>query len=186
MGFWELLILAVGLSMDAFAVSVCKGLSLRKISVKDMLSVGIWFGAFQALMPCIGYFGSVMFAVYFERFSHWIAWALLTFIGAKMIYEAAHTECEVNRSMSVRTLFVLAVATSIDALAVGVSFAVLTVNLWLAAILIGVTTFCFSVAGIKIGSIFGARWQQLSEMIGGTILICIGLKVLFEGLGILS
>lgn len=185
MGLCELLILAVGLSMDAFAVSVCKGLSLQKISVKNMLTVGLWFGAFQALMPCFGYFGSVMFAVYFQRFSHWIACGLLAFIGSKMIYEAMHAECEIDRSMGVRTMFILAVATSIDALAVGVSFAVLAVNLWQAAALIGVVTFLFSVVGIKIGSIFGAKWHRVSEITGGVILICIGLKILAEGLGML-
>lgn len=185
MGLGELFILAVGLSMDAFAVSICKGLSLRKITVKDMLTVGLWFGIFQALMPCFGYYGSVMFATYFRRLSHWIACILLVGIGAKMIYEAAHSECETDCSMNIKTMFLLAVATSIDALAVGVSFAMLNVNLWQSVLLIGIVTFWFSVAGIKIGNIFGTRWQHLSETTGGIILIAIGLKVLLEGLGLL-
>lgn len=182
MGLIELLILAVGLSMDSFAVSVCKGLSLKKSGVKEMCIAGLWFGVFQALMPCIGYFGSVRFAAYFQQYAHWIAFILLFFIGAKMIYEATHDECEASSAMDIKTMFVLAVATSIDALAVGVSFALLDINLWQSVTIIGLTTFLFSCAGIRIGGIFGARWHSVSEIIGGVILILLGIKILAEKL----
>lgn len=180
MGLLELLILAVGLAMDSFAVSVCKGLALKNAGWKQMCVAGIWFGGFQALMPCIGYFGSISFAAYFQNYAHFIAFVLLFFIGAKMIYEARQSECDANRAMDWKTMFILAVATSIDALAVGVSFAVLDINLWQSVAIIGVTTFILSGIGIKIGTVFGTRWQALSETAGGAILIMLGLKILLE------
>lgn len=166
--------------MDAFAVSICKGLSLKKSGAKEMCIAGLWFGAFQALMPCIGYFGSIRFAAYFQQYAYWIAFALLFCIGAKMIYEATHAACDADNAMDAKTMFILAVATSIDALAVGVSFAVLDIKLWLSVAIIGLTTFLFSCAGIKIGGIFGARWHSISEIFGGAILILLGFKILLS------
>ena len=184
MGFWELFILAVGLSMDAFAVSVCKGLSLGKIKAKHMCLAGIWFGGFQALMPLVGYFLGSLFADVITKYSHWIAFALLAFLGAKMIKESFESE-ELDDNMGWKTMLVLAVATSIDASAVGVTFAFLDVNILLAVILIGVTTFAFSAAGVKIGSVFGEKYKSKAEIAGGIILILIGLKILLDGLGII-
>ena len=184
MGFWELFILAVGLSMDAFAVSVCKGLSLGKIKAKHMCLAGIWFGGFQALMPLVGYFLGSFFADVITKYSHWIAFALLAFLGAKMIKESFESE-ELEDNMGWKTMLVLAVATSIDASAVGVTFAFLDVNILFAVILIGVTTFAFSAAGVKIGSVFGEKYKSKAEIAGGIILILIGLKILLDGLGII-
>lgn len=184
MGFWELFILAVGLSMDAFAVSVCKGLSLGKIKAKHMCLAGIWFGGFQALMPLVGYFLGSFFADVITKYSHWIAFALLAFLGAKMIKESFESE-ELDDNMGWKTMLVLAVATSIDASAVGVTFAFLDVNILFSVILIGVTTFAFSAAGVKIGSVFGEKYKSKAEIAGGIILILIGLKILLDGLGII-
>ena len=184
MGFWELFILAVGLSMDAFAVSVCKGLSLGKIKAKHMCLAGIWFGGFQALMPLVGYFLGSFFADVITKYSHWIAFALLAFLGAKMIKESFESE-ELDDNMGWKTMLVLAVATSIDASAVGVTFAFLDVNILFAVIVIGVTTFAFSAAGVKIGSVFGEKYKSKEEIAGGIILILIGLKILLDGLGII-
>ena len=184
MGFWELFILAVGLSMDAFAVSVCKGLSLGKIKAKHMCLAGIWFGGFQALMPLVGYFLGSFFADVITKYSHWIAFALLAFLGAKMIKESFESE-ELDDNMGWKTMLVLAVATSIDASAVGVTFAFLDVNILFAVIVIGVTTFVFSAAGVKIGSVFGEKYKSKAEIAGGIILILIGLKILLDGLGII-
>ena len=184
MGFWELFILAVGLSMDAFAVSVCKGLSLGKIKAKHMCLAGIWFGGFQALMPLVGYFLGSFFADVITKYSHWIAFALLAFLGAKMIKESFESE-ELDDNMGWKIMLVLAVATSIDASAVGVTFAFLDVNILFAVIVIGVTTFAFSAAGVKIGSVFGEKYKSKAEIAGGIILILIGLKILLDGLGII-
>ena len=184
MGFWELFILAVGLSMDSFAVSVCKGLSLGKIKAKHMCLAGIWFGGFQALMPLVGYFLGSFFADVITKYSHWIAFALLAFLGAKMIKESFESE-ELDDNMGWKTMLVLAVATSIDASAVGVTFAFLDVNILFAVIVIGVTTFAFSAAGVKIGSVFGKKYKSKAEIAGGIILILIGLKILLDGLGII-
>lgn len=184
MGFWELFILAVGLSMDAFAVSVCKGLSLGKIKAKHMCLAGIWFGGFQALMPLVGYFLGSFFDDVITKYSHWIAFALLAFLGAKMIKESFESE-ELDDNMGWKTMLVLAVATSIDASAVGVTFAFLDVNILFAVIVIGVTTFAFSAAGVKIGSVFGEKYKSKAEIAGGIILILIGLKILLDGLGII-
>lgn len=185
MGILELFILAVGLSMDAFAVSVCKGLSLCKISWKHMGLAGIWFGGFQALMPLIGYFGGRYFTDMITGYAHWIAFILLVIIGGSMIKEAFGEEEEVDCSMTVRSMFLLAVATSIDALAVGVTFAFLNVSIVPAVSFIGVVTFICSAIGIKIGSVFGVKYKSKAELAGGIILILIGLKILLEGLGYL-
>lgn len=185
MGIIELFILAVGLSMDAFAVSVCKGLSLGKISKKHMCIAGAWFGGFQALMPLIGYFLGSFFAESITKYDHWIAFVLLVFIGGKMIKESFGEEENVDNSMSAKTMLLLAIATSIDALAVGVTFAFLKVSIVPAISFIGATTFCFSSVGVKIGSVFGMKYKSKAELCGGIILILIGIKILLEGVGIL-
>ena len=181
----ELFILAIGLSMDAFAVSICKGLSLGKIKPKHMCRAGLWFGGFQALMPLIGYLLGSFFADMITKYAHWIAFALLLILGANMIKEALGEEEKVDASMDVKNMFLLAVATSIDALAVGVTFAFLQVSIIPAVSFIGVVTFVCSAVGVKIGSIFGDKYQSKSEICGGVILILIGIKVLLDGLGIL-
>jgi putative Mn2+ efflux pump MntP len=183
MGLLELFILAVGLSMDAFAVSICKGLSLGKIRLKHMITAGLWFGGFQALMPLLGYLLGSIFADKVTKYAHWVAFVLLLIIGGNMIKESFGKDEEVDASMKAREMFLLAVATSIDALAVGVSFAFLKVNILAAVSFIGVVTFVFSGVGIGIGSIFGAKYK--SELAGGIILILIGLKILLDGLGII-
>ena len=182
MGTWELFVLAVGLSMDAFAVSICKGLSLGKIKVKHMCIAGIWFGGFQALMPLIGYFLGSLFADMITKYDHWIAFILLLFIGGNMIKEAVGDEEHVDASMDVKSMFILAVATSIDAFAVGVTFAFLNVAIVPAVSFIGIVTFVCSAAGVKIGSIFGTKYSKKAELIGGVVLILIGSKILVEGL----
>ena len=186
MSIFELFILAIGLSMDAFAVSICKGLSLGKIKVKHMLIAGLWFGGFQALMPLIGYFLGSFFADMITKYSHWIAFILLLFIGGNMIKESFDEEENVYADMGVKNMFLLAVATSIDALAVGITFAFLQVRIVPAALLIGVTTFCLSALGIYIGNRFGARYKSRAELAGGIILILIGVKILLEHLGIIN
>lgn len=181
MGITELIILAVGLSMDAFAVSICKGLSVRKLEIKHMALAGIWFGGFQALMPLIGYLLGSTFASYVQKFDHWIALILLAFIGLSMIKEAfGEDEEEVGDSFGAKTMFLMAVATSIDALAVGVTFAFLNVNVIFAVFTIGITTFIFSAAGIKIGNVFGLRFKSKAELAGGAILLLLGLKIFVE------
>lgn len=182
MGIWELFVLAVGLSMDAFAVSICKGLSLGKIKVKHMCIAGIWFGGFQALMPLIGYFLGSLFADMITKYDHWIAFIFLIFIGGNMIKEALGNEENVDASMDVKSMFLLAVATSIDALAVGVTFAFLKVAIVPAVSFIGIVTFICSAAGVKIGSIFGTKYSKKAEFFGGVVLILIGIKILVEGL----
>ena len=186
MGLLELFILAVGLSMDAFAVSVCKGLAMPKITVKKTLIVGLWFGGFQALMPAIGYLLGVQFRDQITSIDHWIAFILLGIIGANMIKEACSGDCEEeNESLDIKTMFLLAVATSIDALAVGITFAFLNVHLIAAVSFIGVTTFTLSAIGVKIGNVFGTKYKSKAEFAGGVILILLGLKILLEHLGIL-
>lgn len=182
MAIWEIFILAVGLSMDAFAVSICKGLSLKRMNWKGALLCGLWFGGFQALMPTIGYFVGTRCYAYIERFDHWIAFGLLVLIGANMLREAFGENEEVDASFGVKSMAVLAVATSIDALAIGISLACLQVSILTAAVLIGVTTFAFSFAGVKIGNLFGARFRKKAVIAGGVILIAIGLKILIEHL----
>lgn len=186
MGIIELFVLAVGLSMDAFAVSVCKGLSLGKIKWKHMCIAGAWFGGFQALMPLIGYFLGRFFTDMIEQYDHWVAFILLALIGGNMVKEALGGEEEdLDCSMSPKTMFVLAVATSIDALAVGVTFAFLKVAIVPAVTFIGVVTFVCSAIGVKIGSIFGVKYKSKAELCGGIILMLIGVKILLEGMGIL-
>ena len=185
MSFAEIFLLALGLSMDAFAVSICKGLSLKNVTPKHMCIAGAWFGGFQALMPLIGYFLGRSFADMITQFDHWIAFVLLLFIGGKMIREAFGEEESMDCSMDVKSMFILAIATSIDALAVGVTFAFLEVSILPAVCLIGATTFVCSGAGVKIGSVFGAKYKSKAEIAGGIILVLIGLKILLEGVGIL-
>ena len=189
MGFGELFLLAVGLSMDAFAVSICKGLSVKKAGLKESAVCGVWFGGFQALMPVIGFFLGALFADAIEAFDHWVAFGLLAIIGANMLKEAFSAGCDCedhNADMSVKTMFVMAVATSIDALAVGISLAMAgDVNIALAAVLIGVTTFLLSGLGVKIGAVFGNRFEKKAQIAGGVILIALGLKILLEHMGVL-
>ena len=189
MVLWELFILALGLSMDAFAVSICKGLSLRRIGVKHMCIAGAWFGGFQALMPVIGYLLGRFFTDMIGAYDHWIAFGLLLFIGGKMLWESLAAKDEddedMDAAMDAKTMLILAIATSIDALAVGVTFAFLDVAILPAAVFIGCTTFVCSAVGVKVGSVFGARYKNRAEIIGGVALILIGLKILLEGLGVL-
>lgn len=186
MGIVELFILAVGLSMDAFAVSVCKGLAMEKCSFRKAAVCGVWFGGFQALMPLIGYLLGYQFREYITAIDHWIAFALLLLIGANMIKESlSKEEEEADASLDVKTMFLMAIATSIDALAVGVTFAFLpNTNIVAAVSFIGVITFCLSTAGAKIGNVFGARYKEKAEFAGGAILILLGLKILLEHLGV--
>lgn len=182
MGILELFILAVGLSMDAFAVSICKGLSLGKIQTRHMAIAGGWFGGFQALMPLIGYFLGSLFADAISKYAHWVAFILLLIIGGNMVKESFDEVEKMEGAMDAKTMALLAVATSIDALAVGVSFAFLRVNIVVAVAFIGCVTFAFSAAGVKIGSLFGSRYKSRAELAGGIILIIIGVKTLLEGL----
>ena len=194
MSFGALLLLAVGVSMDAFAVSICKGLAMKRATPGAMAIVGGWFGGFQALMPLIGFFLGTMFADAIEAIDHWVAFALLAVIGVNMLREALQKreECcccadEHNADLGVKTMFVMAVATSIDALAVGISLAMAgDVNIWLSVALIGATTFSFSAAGVKIGSLFGAAFEKKAQLAGGLILVLIGLRILLEHLGVLA
>lgn len=185
MSIIELLILSIALAMDAFAVSICKGLSLKEIKVKHLILVGSWFGGFQALMPVLGYFCGSKFADKVDKYDHWIAFIILALIGASMIKESGDDEEEVNSNMDVKTMFFLAVATSIDALTVGITFAFLDVNIVMAVLFIGVITFVISAMGVKIGSIFGDKYKSKAEIAGGVVLILIGLKTLLTGLSII-
>ncbi len=185
MGFVELLLIAVGLSMDAFAVSVCKGLSVKELKPKHALLAGVWFGGFQALMPLLGWLLGIRFESLITSIDHWIAFALLAVIGANMIKESFGEPDEQSDDFGLKTMFLMAVATSIDALAVGISFAFLSVDIVPAASLIGVTTFILSALGIYIGRVFGLRFKSKAELAGGIILIGIGLKILLEHLGLL-
>lgn len=184
MSIIELLLIAIGLSMDAFAVSVGKGLTLKRTQLSHYLKVGLWFGGFQALMPLIGYLFCVSFSTYINFFDHWIAFILLAIIGANMIRESFSKEEDEDSSsdFSVKTMFIMAVATSIDALAMGVSFALMNVNIFTAISLIGITTFLFSAIGLKIGHVFGVKYKSKAEFTGGLILILIGTKILIEHL----
>lgn len=186
MSIWDLFILAVGLSMDAFAVSVCKGLSLGKIKPKHMCIAGAWFGGFQALMPLIGYFLGSFFAEMIEKYDHWVAFVLLAIIGGNMIKESFDKDEKVDFSMDVKSMLLLAIATSIDALAVGVTFAFLQVQIVPAVSFIGVITFIFSALGVKIGSLFGTKYKSKAELFGGIVLVLIGIKILLEGIGVLG
>ena len=188
MDILELLLIAAGLSMDAFAVSICKGLSVQRLKPRHYLLTGAWFGGFQALMPSIGFLLGSAFDQYISAFDHWIAFVLLAFIGGNMVRESlsGDEECH-DDSFGLRTMFLLAVATSIDALAVGVTFALLPdVHILSAVSLIGVTTFLLSAMGLKVGNVFGLRYKARAELAGGVILILMGLKILLEHLGILA
>ena len=177
--------MAIGLSMDAFAISVCKGLSLKRTNLRAYLSVGLWFGGFQALMPVVGYYLIFHFKNYVTAIDHWIAFGLLVIIGFNMIREAlSGKEESANASLDFKTMLLLAIATSIDALAVGISFACLDVNLLSAVTTIGITTFILSDVGLKIGSLFGLRYKSKAEIAGGVILILLGIKILLEHLDI--
>lgn len=181
----ELILIAVGLAMDAFAVSVCKGLSMSKMEWKKAVVIGLYFGGFQALMPLIGYILGVGFEDKIKSIDHWIAFILLVFIGINMIKEAFETKEESNDKIDFKTMIILSIATSIDALAVGVTFAFLNVNILLAISLIGIITFIISMIGVKIGNVFGDKYETKAELAGGFILIFLGTKILLEHLGIL-
>lgn len=185
MRFTELLILAVGLSMDAFAVSVCKGLSMRKSALKAGVVCGAWFGGFQGLMPLLGFFLGSLFSGVIQSFDYIVAFGLLAIIGINMLKEALEKSddcCEYDADLSVKTMFVMAVATSIDALAVGISLAMQKANIAVAVLLIGVITFVMCMLGVKIGSIFGCRFKKKAQVAGGVILLLLGLKMLIEGI----
>lgn len=190
MGFVELLFLAIGVSMDAFAVSICKGLSMKKATLKAGATCGIWFGGFQAIMPLVGFFLGTLFSGAIEAFDHWVAFGLLGIIGFNMLKEAFSKECDCEREdadLSVKTMFIMAVATSIDAMAVGISLAMAgNVNIWIAILLIGVTTFAMSALGVKIGNVFGSRFEKKAQAAGGVILILLGLKIFLEHMGVLA
>ena len=203
MSFVEILLIGIGLSMDAFSVSISKGLTTKKFSWKVALTCGLWFGVFQALMPIIGYFLGAQFEQFITSVDHWIAFGLLFLIGANLIREALSKRTENGERKtenedqkmdsfpfsvfrSQLQMFPLAIATSIDALAVGISFACIQVQLWSSVLIIGVTTFLFSVLGVKIGNVFGSRFEKGAGILGGIILILIGLKILLEHLGVMS
>ena len=185
MDFLTILGIGIALSMDAFSVSICKGLATNKFSLKTAFICGLWFGGFQTLMPVIGYFLGAQFEHLIVAIDHWIAFGLLLLIGANMIREAVKGEeaDQADSTTAFKTMFMLAIATSIDALAVGVSFAFLQVNIWISVFIIGVTTFFFSFGGVAIGNFFGSRYSKPAEITGGVILILLGTKILFEHLG---
>ena len=182
MGIWEILILAIGLSMDAFAVSICKGLSVKRLKPRHCVISGLYFGGFQAGMPLLGWLLGKQFESLIKSVDHWIAFALLCLIGANMIRESFGDPDELNALFSPRAMLPLAVATSIDALAVGVTFAFLDVDILSSVLMIGCTTFLFSAAGVKIGNIFGTKFKSKAELLGGIVLIAIGIKILIEHL----
>ena len=191
MGFLELALICVGLSMDAFAVSICKGLSMRKVDKKYMLVLAAFFGGFQALMPTLGWFLGSQFQTYITAIDHWIAFILLTLIGGKMILDVIKEKGENEEvcpddsvRIDLKEFFLLAVATSIDALAVGITFAFLQVKLASSVTIIGCITFCFTIAGVLIGNVFGTKFKDKATILGGVILIAIGVKILLEHLGI--
>ncbi len=191
MGFAELLLIAISLSMDAFAVAVCKGLNMSKINYKHGAVIALFFGAFQALMPLLGWLLGTRFDHYIVGFDHWVAFVLLGFIGGKMVYEAieggAETKDKDKDGFDLKELLILSIATSIDALAVGITFAILpNTNIWTSITTIGIATFVISFAGVIIGNRFGVKYKSKAELFGGVVLILIGLKILLEHLGILS
>lgn len=190
MSFMELVLIAVGLSMDAFAVAICKGLSVQKLGWKHYLTVGVWFGGFQALMPTLGYLLGTTFERYITSVDHWVAFVLLCLIGGGMLKEGLakeEEEKEERAGFDFKSMLLLAVATSIDALAVGITFALLPdVNIFSAVGLIGTITFCLSAVGLKVGNIFGLKYKSKAEVVGGVILILIGVKILLEHLGVIN
>ena len=194
MGFVELFMIGVGLSMDAFAVSICKGLGMRRVNWVHAAVIALFFGGFQALMPLVGWALGTQFAALITPVDHWIAFALLAFIGGKMLIDAlresdgevaAPAKEDSGEKLNIPELFMLAIATSIDALAVGITFAFLGVNVWIAVAIIGVTTFALSFAGVAVGNQFGTRFEKPAAVTGGIVLILIGLKILLEHLGVL-
>lgn len=189
MNIIDLLLIAVALSMDAFAVAICKGLSFREFKLKNALIIGLYFGVFQGLMPVVGYFAGTFFEDSIKNIDHWIAFGLLAIIGINMIVGAIRGEEEScpadGQSLSFKKMLPLAIATSIDALAVGISFALLSVNIAFAASLIGVVTFLLSAAGVAVGNFFGGKLKKKAEIVGGAILVLLGLKILLEHLGVL-
>ncbi len=187
--FIELLIIAISLSMDAFAVSICKGLSFDKIKISRMLIVGLYFGGFQMLMPILGYFLGKTFASFIDKYDHWVVFALLSLIGANMIREALGKEEKVSSSLKFGEMILLAIATSIDALAVGISFALLgfnNSNIFLGTGIIGITTFIISSLGVLFGNLFGAKNRKIASIVGGSCLILLGIKILLSDLGVIS
>ena len=186
MSFVELLLIAVGMSMDAFAVSICKGLSVKKVTPKQCLAVGGWFGSFQGIMPVLGFVLTSLFASLICSVSHWIAFGLLLFIGGSMIRESFEKdEDEVDDSFAFMTMLTLAIATSIDALAMGVTLNLANANIWVAAPLIALTTGILSPIGLKVGNLFGTKYKNKAELAGGIVLVGLGVKILLEGLGVL-
>ena len=187
MSIWELLLLAVGLSMDAFAISISKGLSAKEVKLRHYFIIGGWFGGFQALMPLIGYFLASLFSKYIAAFDHWIAFALLVLLGANMIREAfSKSEEDIGDSFGVKSMLLLSLAGSIDALATGVALCLDGVNIWLAISVIGATTFIFSAVGLRVGQVFGKKFKTKAEVVGGIILILIGVKILLQHLGVIN
>lgn len=192
MSFVELFLIAVGLAMDAFAVSICKGLQMKKINYRHGAVIALFFGVFQGVMPLLGWFLGSSFGSYITRADHWVAFVLLAFIGGKMIYEALHGDDDEEMSeggdtLDIKELLILSVATSIDALAVGITFALLPdTNIWVSITAIAVVTFVLSLVGVVIGNRFGTKYKNKAELFGGVILVLIGLKILLEHLGILS
>lgn len=188
MGFIELLLTAVGLAMDAFAVSICKGLGMRKMRYGQAVVIGLYFGVFQALMPLIGWLLGTSFSRYIQAFDHWIAFVLLAFIGGKMLWDVFHEEDEAETAQKLdakldhRELFMLAIATSIDALAVGIAFACLDVEIWSSVSIIGIVTFVISFCGVWIGNRFGGRFEKKAGIAGGIVLMGIGVKILLDHL----
>ena len=186
MGLFEICFIGIGLAMDAFAVSICKGLSMKIFNKRKALKIGLYFGFFQAIMPMSGFYLVSNFQEFVVNIDHWIAFILLAIIGGKMIKESFELKSEdLNDDVDVKTMLLLAVATSIDALAVGITFAFLDTNIYISVLLIGIITLILSLIGVKIGNKFGAKFQNKAEIIGGAILILIGLKILLEHLGIL-
>lgn len=191
MGIAELLLIAVGLSMDAFAVSICRGLGMRRLNLRTAAVLALFFGCFQALMPLVGWALGSQLMWFIAPVDHWVAFVLLAFIGGKMLWEAFHEDdegcgCEDTSAIDLREFLVLAVATSIDALAAGISFAALNVDIVASVSLIGVITFALSFVGVAVGHFFGARYERPASVVGGVVLILIGLKVLLEHLGVLA
>ncbi len=187
MGVVEILLISLGLAMDAFAVSVCKGLAMKKMSWKKAIIIGLYFGVFQAVMPTIGFFLGTTFERFITNIDHWIAFILLVGIGINMIKEAFDEESENrNDNVDIKTMLVLSIATSIDALAIGITFACLKMHILIPVITIGVTTFIISVIGVKIGNRFGDKYEKKAETMGGVILILLGTKILLEHLGIIN
>ena len=186
MGCLEIILISIGLAMDTFAVSVCKGVQIKKLDYNKMIIVGLYFGSFQAIMPTIGYLLGTTFDDLVTQIDHWIAFALLSFIGLKMIKETLKKEeSNINEKLDLKTMLVLAIATSIDALAVGITFAFLNVNLILSITIIGIITFLISIIGVKIGNKFGNKYEKKAEFVGGLILILLGFKILLEHLKII-